>query len=137
MTSDCSAKFHYNPTVTLRMHQGVSFHQYDTCIGNTVSIDLSHAFLIYSMDHSWLRWGIATANLKDKLIENVTSKVKLSRNAIYKTMISSVQTKPKISGDTGYLLTRAWPNNTPHYNVRRPGVPIISRSQRHIDRKRD
>ena len=62
--------------VTLQTHQGVSFHRHDTCIGNTVSIDLSHAFLIYSMDHSWLMWGIATADLTDILTENVTSKDK-------------------------------------------------------------
>ena len=74
MTSNCSTKFHYNPTVTLRTHQGVSFHRHDTCIGNTVSIDLSHAFLLYLMDGSWLRWDIATADLTDNLTKNVTSK---------------------------------------------------------------
>ena len=74
-----------------------------------------------------MRWGIATVDLTDILTENVTSedKEKSSWNAIYKAIIRSVQTKQKISGDTGYLLTRAWPNNTPHYNVRRPGGPLV------------
>ena len=75
ITSNCFIKSIISSGI-LRKHQGVSFHRHDTFIRKTVSIDLSHTFLIYSMDHSWVRWDIATVDLTDILTKNVTSKDK-------------------------------------------------------------